>query len=101
MTWYLAICTQCTPLLPQPFTRPEDRDRWVTGHKQGTGHQVLAARQDDEEITAAPGQLYARSPGGGWAYIGGTGPARIRLAGGTIEVCLKNGSGLSRRLPRR
>lgn len=40
MTWYLAICADCKPLLPQPFSVEKERDEWADQHAEGTGHRV-------------------------------------------------------------
>lgn len=50
-TWYLAICSGCVPVLPQPFAEQAERDSWVRRHRDGTGHAVTTARQD--VLTAA------------------------------------------------
>jgi hypothetical protein len=39
-TWYLAICRDCTPVLPQPFHDFEERAKWTRAHRDGTGHTV-------------------------------------------------------------
>lgn len=39
--WYLAVCQDCTPVLPQPFTDPGERTDWATTHNVATGHRVL------------------------------------------------------------
>jgi hypothetical protein len=39
-TWYLAICQNCTPILPQPFHDFEERVKWTKAHRDGTGHTV-------------------------------------------------------------
>lgn len=38
--WYLAICHDCAPVLPQPFSDPAERDEWARQHQDGTGHNV-------------------------------------------------------------
>lgn len=40
--WYLAVCEDCTPILPQPFRDPAERDGWKAAHETGTGHTVSA-----------------------------------------------------------
>lgn len=40
--WHLAVCEDCTPLLPQPFRNPAERDRWSADHATATGHVVTA-----------------------------------------------------------
>jgi hypothetical protein len=44
-TWYLAICLDCTPLLPQPFLQREAREEWATIHVIMTGHHVAYLTQ--------------------------------------------------------
>ena len=39
-TWYLAVCMDCTPTLPQPFTTESQRNEWATSHIRATGHRV-------------------------------------------------------------
>jgi hypothetical protein len=43
--WYLAICEDCQPLLPQPFRDSAERDAWAKAHAE-TGHTV--ARVDGD-----------------------------------------------------
>jgi hypothetical protein len=38
--WYLAVCEDCTPRLPQPFSNPLERDEWVIAHSKATSHRV-------------------------------------------------------------
>jgi hypothetical protein len=38
--FYLAICQDCTPVLPQPFLDFKERARWTKAHRDGTGHVV-------------------------------------------------------------
>ena len=45
MIWYLAICLDCTPVLPQPFSIEQERDDWLDAHVAGTGHDVKAITQ--------------------------------------------------------
>lgn len=44
MIWYLAICIDCTPILPQPFADQEARAEWVKAHET-TGHRIVT-RED-------------------------------------------------------
>lgn len=37
--WFLALCLDCEPLLPQPFRNESDRGAWVEAHAE-TGHRV-------------------------------------------------------------
>lgn len=37
---YLAICTQCQPILPMEFEDKEKRDEWASKHRT-TNHKVL------------------------------------------------------------
>lgn len=78
-TWYLAICQDCTPVLPQPFSDEAGRSAWLVAHRQATGHTVTLARQEDTEITLGPGRLYIQDADGGWQYLGEAG-------GGSIET---------------
>jgi hypothetical protein len=41
--FYLAICQDCTPILPQPFFDETKRDQWLAAHVSGTGHRVRTA----------------------------------------------------------
>jgi hypothetical protein len=41
--FYLAICQDCTPILPQPFSDETERDQWLAAHAGGTGHRVWTA----------------------------------------------------------
>ena len=43
--WFLAVCLDCTPILPQPFLTPEARDQWAAIHRSGTGHRVSALEE--------------------------------------------------------
>lgn len=45
VTWYLATCQACTPVLPQPFTDEAERDQWADAHWTGTGHVVTRMTQ--------------------------------------------------------
>lgn len=63
MTWYLAVCLDCTPILPQSFTVRQDRDGWA-GQHETTGHAVALAVQYD---TLPAGRLDLP---GGWTYLG-------------------------------
>ena len=47
MTWYLAVCTGCTPVLPQPFYNQAQRDTWADAHEPATGHRVIRAEHPD------------------------------------------------------
>lgn len=38
--WYLAICQNCDPQRPMPFTTGGDRDTWRDTHVRATGHNV-------------------------------------------------------------
>jgi len=40
VTYYLATCQDCTPILPQPFTDPGERDTWTQAHFAATGHKI-------------------------------------------------------------
>jgi len=44
-TWYLAICQDCTPVLPQPFTKEAERDAWAQAHRAATGDRVWTATE--------------------------------------------------------
>ena len=44
-TYYLAICLDCEPVIPQPFTKPEDRTEWAGQHAAGVGHRVVLDRE--------------------------------------------------------
>jgi hypothetical protein len=37
--WYLAVCQDCEPILPQPFRDETERDEWAAAHAT-TGHRV-------------------------------------------------------------
>ena len=43
--FYLAICQDCTPILPQPFHGEAERDQWQVAHVSGTGHRVWTATE--------------------------------------------------------
>lgn len=43
-SWFLAICCDCKPILPQPFTDPEERLRWVEAHET-TGHRIILTEE--------------------------------------------------------
>jgi hypothetical protein len=43
--WYLAICQDCTPVLPQPFSDEGERDRWAEAHRAATGDRVWTAME--------------------------------------------------------
>ena len=49
-TWYLAICRDCAPILPQPFRDRTERDRWVIAHKKGTAHEVTCGIEEDGSV---------------------------------------------------
>lgn len=53
MIYYVLICRECEPLLPMPFSTPEERGRWATEHTFGTGHHSWIVwdepRDGDEE----------------------------------------------------
>lgn len=40
LTWFLAICQDCEPILPQPFYVQAERDEWAEKHRTATGHRV-------------------------------------------------------------
>lgn len=46
--WFLAVCEDCTPILPQPFRDRAERDGWKAAHETGTGHTVTAVDPDEE-----------------------------------------------------
>lgn len=37
--WYIALCADCLPSLPQPFSSKAERDAWAAAHS-ATGHDV-------------------------------------------------------------
>jgi len=44
--WYLAICLECEPVLPQPFGVEKERAEWVEAHWGGTGHAILLRQEN-------------------------------------------------------
>ena len=44
-TFYLALCHDCTPVLPQPFFDRGLRDDWATVHAASTGHSVTLSQE--------------------------------------------------------
>ena len=40
MDWYVALCEDCEPVLPQPFRDRVERDTWADKHRTATGHMV-------------------------------------------------------------
>jgi hypothetical protein len=44
--YYLAICRECQPILPQPFDDRYKRDEWASDHSNATRHNVLICTQD-------------------------------------------------------
>jgi hypothetical protein len=42
--FYLAICQDCTPVLPVPFYDKTERDAWVAAHAT-TGHKIWTATE--------------------------------------------------------
>lgn len=51
--WYVAVCHDCEPVLPQPFTTARERATWVTAHRDGTGHRVTVEDQRKSETTTS------------------------------------------------
>jgi hypothetical protein len=49
MLWYLAICQDCTPVLPQPFTVEAEWIDWTREHVTSTGHRVLLKIDDQRK----------------------------------------------------
>ncbi len=47
-TFHLAVCQECTPVLPMPFGTAEERDEWADAHRAGTGHRVVDALQENQ-----------------------------------------------------
>lgn len=39
-TFFLAVCHDCQPVLPVPFSDEAERDKWLEAHVKGTGHHV-------------------------------------------------------------
>jgi hypothetical protein len=59
--WHHAVCTGCTPVLPQPFSDEGERDAWLEEHEAATGHIVKAVTEtwpggmnDGERILTIP-----------------------------------------------
>lgn len=46
MTYYLAMCRDCVPLLPMPFPTAEKRDQWAWLHAEATHHTVEMRETD-------------------------------------------------------
>jgi hypothetical protein len=46
VTWYLATCVDCKPMLPQPFTERANRDEWASVHSDAVRHTVAIATQE-------------------------------------------------------
>src|SRR5258708_36266993 len=46
VTFYLAVCHDCTPVLPQPFYDRGERDTWAVTHAGATDHKVTLMRED-------------------------------------------------------
>jgi hypothetical protein len=84
-TWYLAICRDCHPVLPQPFSVQAKRDEWLMAHKQGTGHEVICVRQEDEEISVGPAEVYMQDSEGRQVHVGTSGSIRIRTGSSSIS----------------
>ncbi len=38
--YYIATCQDCKPILPIPFFKKVERDKWESAHVEGTGHIV-------------------------------------------------------------
>jgi hypothetical protein len=43
--FFLAICQDCTPILPQPFYDEAERDKWAAAHREATGHRIVSAEE--------------------------------------------------------
>lgn len=43
--WYLAVCRDCRPVLPQPFRDEAERDEWAQAHRT-TGHTVELTEEE-------------------------------------------------------
>lgn len=56
-TWFLAICRDCTPRLPQPFWSPREADRWARAHARGTRHTVERIDQHPSIDRTTPGPV--------------------------------------------
>jgi hypothetical protein len=39
--WYLALCAECSPHMPQPFSTDAERLTWVEAHVNATSHPVI------------------------------------------------------------
>ena len=39
-TWFLAVCQDCHPVLPVPFTGKGERNTWAAVHRTAAGHRV-------------------------------------------------------------
>ena len=50
-TWFLAICHDCDPVLPQPFRTADARDEWGTTHiRNGHCHTVKLTEEPNHGI---------------------------------------------------
>jgi hypothetical protein len=45
-TWYLAVCRDCKPIIPQPFSDADQRTDWAGKHAKGTGHRVVLDQEE-------------------------------------------------------
>jgi len=43
--WLIAVCFDCSPVLPQPFAHEPERHQWATAHAQATSHDVRIGRE--------------------------------------------------------
>jgi len=50
MIWYLAVCQDCEPVLPQPFWTRTESETWANAHSNAAQHHVKLV----EERWAAP-----------------------------------------------
>lgn len=42
ITYSLAICLDCQPIMAMPFVLSRERDKWLSEHVFGTGHRVIS-----------------------------------------------------------
>jgi hypothetical protein len=58
----LAICLDCRPVLPQPFSDKADRDAWASAHEKATGHKVVRSTPDVAQVEypegVDPGEVF-------------------------------------------
>jgi hypothetical protein len=47
---YLAICLDCQPILPQPFSDKVERDVWASTHEEATGHMVVRSMPNQVQV---------------------------------------------------